>query len=213
VDKIPAVLAEAAPGFETGAIVSDVGSTKAGICRDVSRVLPERVLFIGSHPMAGREKSGPEYADSDLFNGRVCFVTPSPGMENTPALEKLLCFWRELGMRVVNASPEEHDAIASRASHLTHFVACALAGVLRGHPERWSAFAGPGLYDTTRVAGGDPEMWRAIAAENREEILAAFDEFQREFDCLRQCIAKGQLDELQTVLTRARAWRNGLSHG
>ena len=210
VNKIPAVLAEAAPGLQAGAILSDVGSTKAGVCRDARAALPAGVFFIGSHPMAGLEKSGPEYATPGLFEGRVCFVTPSPDAESTPALETLIRFWHELGMKVIHVSTEEHDAIVARVSHLPHFTASALAGVFREHPGRWSALAGPGLRDTTRVAGGDPDMWQAIASENRKEILAAFDEFQREFDRLRQCIAAGQLDELQAALAQARAWRNGL---
>jgi prephenate dehydrogenase len=210
VDQIPVVLAAAAPGLEAGALVSDVGSTKSGVCREAQRVVPERAVFIGSHPMAGSEKSGPEHASAGLFEGRTCFVTPTARQVGTAELGGLVRFWRALGMDVVETSPEEHDAIAARTSHLPHFAACVLAGVLGRHPARWSALAGPGLRDTTRVAGGDPEMWRAIAAQNREAILAAFDEFQAEFAHVRQYISEGQLDSLQVFLEQSRAWRNKL---
>ena len=210
VDKIFSVLAAAAPGLQAGVIISDVGSTKAGVCRAACAALPAEATFIGSHPMAGLEKSGPEAAVPDLFAGRICFVTPPTVAVDSPALKKLCRFWSELGMQVVNVSPEEHDAIVARTSHLPHFAACVLAAVLRGHPERWSVLAGPGLRDTTRVAGGDPDMWRAIAIENRTEILAAFDEFQREFSHLRQCIADQEVDALHATLSLARDWRSSL---
>jgi cyclohexadieny/prephenate dehydrogenase len=211
VDQIAAVLAEAAPGLAAGALVTDVGSTKVGVSRAAREAVPARAVFIGSHPMGGSEKAGPEHAAARLLAGHVCFVTPFEDEQNALAVKTLNRFWVNLGMTVIEVAPETHDAIAARTSHLPHLAACAVAGVLRRHPEQWSALGGPGLRDTTRVAAGDPEMWKAIATHNREEILNALDEYLAELAALRQAIAAGKSGELLALLAGARDWRAKLA--
>ncbi|MDR1498013.1 MAG: prephenate dehydrogenase [Puniceicoccales bacterium] len=217
VDRIVEVLAAAASGMGGGAIVSDVGSVKAGICRAAGTVVPAGAFFIGSHPMAGTEKSGLEHASAGLFEGRSCFVTPPSGAVGdgeewgggvVKAVGVLERFWRALGMRTFVVSPQEHDEIVAGVSHLPHFAAVALAGVLMRRPSQWREFGGPGLRDTTRVAGGDPGIWCAIASENRAQILDALDNYRAELDSLRAVFRDGDDKALYAMLSRAKEWRD-----
>src|SRR5262245_19610456 len=155
VDGIAAQVLAAAPGCAAGTLLTDAGSTKAAIVRGVEGRLPDGVAFVGSHPLAGSEKRGPEHADPDLFLGRLAVVTQTPRTDPA-ALERTAAFWRALGSRVRVMSPEEHDRALALTSHLPHLMAAALAGVLP--PELHELTAG-GFRDTTRVAAGEPSLW------------------------------------------------------
>lgn len=206
VDTIVPLLKEIAAKLKRGALVTDVGSTKSLICRHGRAALPKKIGFVGSHPMAGSEKTGLEYATPELFEGRACFVTPLVG---TPAKEvdKLTKFWKALGMEVATTTPEVHDEIVAHLSHLPHLLASAFCAYLGTCDPKWAHFAGPGLRDTTRIAAGDPALWRAIAMENREEILRALDGFQKELDGLRAALHNGQPFAIQHLLERGRDFR------
>jgi len=214
-DKIAPALATAAPGIAADALVTDVGSIKTAVCEAVWRDDPRRrtgdgaAPFVGSHPMAGGERSGMENASADMFAGRTCFVTPVP--ETPPAATaRVEAFWSALGMRVRRLSPEEHDAVVAATSHLVHFTAAALAGALAGKPEAWRELGGPGLRDTTRVAAGDPALWTAIARGNRIALLGALDEFHGVFDALVRALREQDYVRLGELLARARVWREAL---
>lgn len=165
---------------DSAAIVTDAGSVKASICRQVANAEGcER--FIGSHPLAGSEKGGFEHADSALFENRVCVLTPN---ESTPEStnDRVSAFWQALGMTVRHMSPEKHDRLLALASHLPHLASAAIAGQLT---EEAAAYASTGFRDTTRVASGDPGLWTAILMENRLEtakathdLIATLNEFQ-----------------------------------
>ncbi len=206
VDTIVPLLEIIGPKLKAGALVTDVGSTKSLICRHGRAALPKKVGFVGSHPMAGSEKTGLEHADPELFEGRACFVTP---LVDTPAkdVDRLTRFWKELGMEVATTSPEAHDEIVAHLSHLPHLLASAFCAYLGTRDPKWAHFAGPGLRDTTRVAAGDPALWKAIALENREEILRALDGFQKELDGLRAALHNRQPFALQHLLERGRDFR------
>jgi len=206
VDTIVPLLEIIGPKLKPGALVTDVGSTKSLICRHGRAALPKKVAFVGSHPMAGSEKTGLEFADPELFQGRACFVTP---LVDTPAkdVDKLTRFWKDLGMEVATTSPEAHDEIVAHLSHLPHLLASALCAYLSTRDPKWRHLAGPGLRDTTRVAAGDPALWKAIALENREEILRALDGFQKELDLLRAALHNRQPFALQNLLERGRDYR------
>ncbi|MDR2863803.1 MAG: prephenate dehydrogenase/arogenate dehydrogenase family protein [Puniceicoccales bacterium] len=209
VDKIGESLAAAATALAPGVLVTDVGSTKASVCREALTVLPASAVFIGSHPMAGSEKSGLEHATPALFEGRVCFITPP----RIPAPDKLAAlgqFWQALGMVTVEVAPEEHDAIVAHTSHLPHFAAAALSVALHRCPAAWRDFSGPGLRDTTRVAAGDPGLWRAVAKDNSKELLLALDSLQAELGTVRAALAAGDFDAVQTFLQCAKTWRDGM---
>lgn len=209
VDTITGMVEDLAQHFEPGALVTDVGSTKSRICRMATHAVPEGVFFIGSHPMAGSEKSGMAHASSDLFRGRACLVTP---LESAPAREsnKLVRFWRAVGMEVTTLSPEKHDEIVAHISHLPHLLASVICMQLSRQPESWQAFSGQGLRDTTRVAAGNPEIWRSIFDENKEELLRAIDGFERELGSLRSHILNGEWAQVRHLLERGKSYREGL---
>src|SRR5262249_35465902 len=157
---------ESAAGCRSGALLTDAGSTKARIVKAVEGRLPRGVSFVGSHPLVGSEKHGPEHADPDLFQNRVVVVTPTDATDEA-LLQHTSELWKSLGARVVVMSPEEHDRALALTSHLPHLSAAALAGIL---PPKWRELTATGFRDATRMAAGDPELWTAIFSENREHV-------------------------------------------
>ncbi|GHB99666.1 hypothetical protein GCM10007047_14950 [Cerasicoccus arenae] len=208
VEYIAPLLRDIAPRLAPNALVTDVGSTKSLICRD-ARSLGGDWTFVGSHPMTGSEKSGLKHASADLFPGRACFVTP---LTDTPteAVECIIRFWRELGMEVATTSPEKHDEIVAHISHLPHLLASTLCSYLATKDENWRNYGGGGLRDTTRVASGDPAMWKAIASHNKEEIIRSLDGFERELQRLRSALHNDQFFEVLNFLEHAKDYRDHL---
>ncbi len=209
VDAIVDLVRRIAPALAAGALVTDVGSTKSRICRQAARSVPSGACFIGSHPMAGSEKAGMEHATSELFRRRACLVTP---LEDTPAppIDRLVRFWRALGMEVSTVSPEQHDEIVAYISHLPHLLASALCLTLSRKPRQWQAFSGNGLRDTTRIAAGSPEIWRSIFEENREELLRALACFEQELAVLRAHLHNAEWARLRHLLELGKSYREGL---
>lgn len=171
-------LRDFAPLFAPGAFITDVGSVKARIVDEAERALPGGALFIGSHPMAGSEKSGAEHGRSDFYEGSACILTPT---ERTPAeaLDLARRFWEALGSRVLVLDPAEHDRMLAGISHLPHVLASALMQLLArgGRMDDVAAIAGGGLRDTTRIAAADPDIWRQICTENAPALLEQLDQF------------------------------------
>lgn len=209
VDTIADMARDLGPYLDKGALVTDVGSTKSRICRHAARSVPEGVCFIGSHPMAGSEKSGLANADANLFHGRACLVTP---LDDAPAqvVDSLVRFWRSLGMEVTTMSPEKHDEIVAHISHLPHLLASVLSLQLSRHRESWQAFAGQGLRDTTRVAAGNPEIWRSIFEENKEELIRALDGFERELTAFRSLLLNEEWAQVRHLLEQGKRYRERL---
>lgn len=209
VTRIAELAARIAAHLLPSALVTDVGSTKAEVCRAASDAL-RGGTFVGSHPMAGSEKSGWEHGTANLFDGRTCFVTPL--RETPPApIATVVGFWDALGAKVVTADPDEHDEIVAHISHLPQVLASTLGGLLAGKPAKWSQLAGNGLRDTTRIAAGDPTMWLDILEHNREEILRAIRAYHHELHHLESAIANRDWAEVRAKLERGRHWRTGLN--
>jgi prephenate dehydrogenase len=206
VDTIVPFLEQIGPKLRPGTFVTDVGSTKSLICRHGRDALPQEIAFVGSHPMAGSEKTGLEYADAELFQNRACFVTPLADTKGGD-VDRLIQFWQALGCAVATTTPEKHDEIVAHLSHLPHLLASAFCAYLGTCDPQWVNFAGPGLRDTTRVAAGDPALWKAIALVNREEILNALDGFQKELDQLRAALQNRQPLAIERLLERGRDYR------
>ena len=187
--QMPTLAGEIAPRLKKGAVATDVGSVKGSIVRDLQAILkPAGVEFVGSHPMAGSEKIGVSSARSDLFQNAVCVVTPTEG-NSSEALHAIETLWRGVGASILRLSPEEHDQVVSRSSHLPHVLAAALARYVldRRQEENQPKLCATGFRDTTRVASGSPEMWRDIVLANRQELRVALQEFVgelREFAAL-----------------------------
>jgi len=197
---------EIASSLPKGCIVTDVGSTKSEIVASLEAVLPAGVHFVGGHPIAGSEQRGIDAARADLFQGKVCVLTPTPRTD-PHAMRRLADFWTALGARVVTLSPVEHDATLARTSHLPHVAAAALIASLRS-PD--TAFAGTGLRDTTRVASGDVELWCDILLTNRDAVLDAMNVFTAEMEELRRAVETGDRKQLASLLAAARARRDEL---
>ncbi len=212
VGAMPSLLEQAARFLPAGAIVTDVGSVKAGVVRDLSAITGDTLHFVGSHPMAGSEQTGVHAARATLFDGSVCIVTPvqhsAPG-----AVLAIRTFWEKMGCSVRMLSPEEHDQTVALVSHLPHLVAAALVEVVSSQNSRALDFAGPGFRDTTRVAGGSPEMWTEILTVNREPLqksAEAMIEKLREFITLLGGDHPDRPSRMNDFLTQAKVHRDRL---
>lgn len=209
VEFIVPLLEQIAPALKPGCLVTDVGSTKSLICREARAIIGAEAHFVGSHPMAGSEKTGLENADPELFQGRACFVTP---VESTPqaTIDAAVRLWHELGMMVTTTSPEHHDEIVAHISHLPHFLASILSSYLASQNPDWKNYAGGGLRDTTRVAAGDPAMWKSIASHNSDEILRALDGFENELHRLKSALHNKNWFEILNLLEHGKDYRDRL---
>lgn len=208
VDQIIPLAQHIAPHLGSGAIVTDVGSVKGEISRLGHAAVAERAHFVGSHPMAGSEKTGWEHGSAELFVNRPCFVTP---LSQTPATatEAVTHFWHRLGAEVVTVNPDEHDEIVAHISHLPQVIASSLCAFLATKNPTWRNFSGGGLRDTTRIAGSDPQLWRTILEQNRDEILRALNGFEEELHGFRAALANRDYLEVIARLERGRAYRSG----
>lgn len=207
VDRIVPLIGQIAPALAAGAIVTDVGSVKAEICRAATAALAGTAArFVGSHPMAGSEKTGWAHGSADLFVRRTVFVTPRE--DTAPAAtEAVVAFWRALEAEVALVAPDAHDEIVAHISHLPQVLASTLCAALGRRDPRWRLHAGGGLRDTTRIAGSDPRLWRTILEQNRDEVLRALRAYQDELHGMERALANGDWSEVQALLERGRAYR------
>lgn len=185
VDRVAADAVAAAVAAPPRAVITDAGSTKANVVREVAASLPAgSAPFVGSHPLAGSEKKGSAYSRADLFDDRLVIVTPTAETDRE-AVSVVELFWQSLGARVVRMDPVEHDEALATTSHLPHAVAAALASVT---PIQWLTLTAGGFRDTTRIAAGDPELWAAIFEANRDAVLAATDRFSASLAAFRSAV-------------------------
>ena len=206
VGRIVEDVLRAAQSCPEGTLITDAGSTKRAIVEALDAGLPRGCRFLGSHPLAGSEKTGAIHAKADLFEGRVAVLTPT---KNTRAedFDTLESFWSSLGSVVVQMPPDEHDRALALTSHLPHLAAAALAAIL---PERYFRLTGAGALDTTRIAAGEPELWGQIFSQNREHVLAAVAQYERQLAALRTAIQQDDQATLQELLTLAKKNRDAL---
>lgn len=209
VDRVVAGVREAAGASLPGTLITDAGSVKGSICRPLETGLPGGVEFIGSHPLAGSEKQGFEHADPQLFDRRVCVVTPVES-STRQGIDRLTRFWQRVGSTVMEMSPEAHDRALAQTSHLPHVVAAALAAVV---DEANGRYAASGFRDTTRIAGGDADLWTAILLANSEPVLAALQSYDQSLGAFRQALETRDAVRLKSLLAAAKARRDGLIKG
>jgi prephenate dehydrogenase len=186
-------------------LVMDVGSTKRDVIDAGRRALREQIgSFVPAHPIAGKEVSGVEHADADLYTGKQVILTPIE-RTLTVQLQKAIDVWTALGCRVVQMSPESHDAAFAAVSHLPHLISFALMNAISGQPQGkdYLSLAGPGFRDFTRIAASDPKVWRDILLSNREELLAQSKIFQRNLQALEVMISSGNSEALEGLLEQA----------
>ncbi|MBL9189981.1 MAG: prephenate dehydrogenase/arogenate dehydrogenase family protein [Opitutaceae bacterium] len=207
VDRIVPLAQQIAKALPAGALVTDVGSVKGEISRLGAAALAPRAHFIGAHPMAGSEKTGWEHGTAELFTHRTCFLTPLP--ESDPrAVETVAAFWRALGAEVVSVAPDEHDEIVAHISHLPQVIASSLCGFLATKNPAWRNHAGGGLRDTTRIAASDPQLWRTILDQNRDEVLRALRAFEDELHAFQVALSNRDYVEIAARMERGKAYRD-----
>lgn len=207
VDQIVRLVQTISPALPPAAIVTDVGSVKGEICRLAHTALGSRAHFVGSHPMAGSEKTGWEHGSERLFEHRTCFVTPLEATDPAAAAA-VVRFWHELGADVVTIAADAHDEIVAHISHLPQVLASSLCAMLAKKNPAWRNHAGGGLRDTTRIAASDPQIWRAILEQNRDEVLRALSQFEDELHGLRTALANHDYLEVTARLERGKAYRD-----
>ncbi|MDP3804261.1 MAG: prephenate dehydrogenase [Candidatus Omnitrophota bacterium] len=206
VHKIVVIAREAIRYAKDGAIITDVGSTKAWIVNKIENMLPKNssISFVGSHPMAGSEKKSVEFARRDLLQGTPCIVTRT-GRTDGRSLKRIAGFWKALGAKVKILSPLEHDRSVSLISHLPHIVAFSLAGAVG---LKTLELAAEGYKDTTRVASSDPELWSDIFLTNRREIAKACKVFEKYYNDILNAVTKGDYKKTVKLLRLAKSKRD-----
>ena len=190
-------------------LIMDVGSTKREVIDAGRRSLREQIgCFVPTHPITGKEVSGVENADADLYAGRQVVLTPID-RTNSVQLQQAIDVWSALGCRVVKMTPETHDAAFAAVSHLPHLIAFALVNAITGQAlgKDFLSLAGPGFRDFSRIAASDPTMWRDIMISNREELLAQSQIFQRSLQALEVMISSGNAEALLEQFEQASATR------
>jgi prephenate dehydrogenase len=193
-----------------GTLITDAGSTKVDIVKQLEQAALDdsawgrEVRFVGSHPLAGNEKKGPKHADGELFSGRLVVVTPTAATRPTD-VRTIAEFWRALGATVLEMPAGEHDRALAATSHLPHLIAAGIAG---STPEEFIALTASGWQDTTRIAGGDPALWRQIMLANRDNLLEALDRFAQHLTEWRAALVAGDGAELERLLTEAKRIRD-----
>ena len=207
------VAKEISPYLTPGATISDVGSVKGSVVRDMGLHLPKNVHFVPAHPVAGTEHSGPDAGFAELFVNRWCILTPTEGTDRK-AVDKLAAFWRLLGANVEKMSAEHHDLVLAITSHLPHLIAYTIVGtademqtVTRSEVLKFSA---GGFRDFTRIAASDPTMWRDVFLANKDAVLEMLGRFNEDVSALTKAIRKGDGETLSKHFKRTRAIRKGI---
>lgn len=207
------VAKEISQHLKPGALVTDVGSTKASVIRQMKPELPDTVHFIPGHPIAGTEFSGPDAGFADLFINRWCILTPLPNT-NDEALEKLTQFWQACGAKVDQMDPEHHDLVLAITSHLPHLIAYNIVGTASDLEKVTNseviAYSASGFRDFTRLASSDPTMWRDICLNNKDAIIEMLGRFSEDLASLQRAIRWGDGEALFNLFTRTRAVRRGI---
>ena len=198
------IFAKLAPCDDAKLIMTDVGSTKASVCAQANERLPDPTRFVGAHPMAGSEQTGPGAAVADLFEGKPCVLTPG-GSAKPQAVEVVEGLWRGVGMRVLRMSPDEHDRAVAQVSHLPHAVAALLVN-LAGKGAMGVASTGFG--DTTRIAAGDPGLWVDIFESNRPAVVGSVDGIIEALQQFKQTLEAGDSAGLHKLLEEAKQARD-----
>jgi len=201
------------PALKLGAILTDVGSVKQAVIRDLQPHVPPGVHFVPGHPVAGTEHSGPEAGFAELFRGRWCILIPLPETA-AAAVADVGRMWERAGMRVITMSADHHDKVLAVTSHLPHLIAYTIVGTATDLEDSLKSevieFSASGFRDFTRIAASDPVMWRDIFLNNREAVLEILQRFNEDLTALQRAIRWGEGDKLEDLFTRTRAIRRSI---
>jgi cyclohexadieny/prephenate dehydrogenase len=207
------VAAEIGPVLKAGAVVSDVGSVKAAIIRDMGPHLPKNVHFVPAHPVAGTEHSGPDAGFAELFDNRWCILTPVNGTD-ARAIDRLSAFWQVLGSNVEIMDAEHHDLVLAITSHVPHLIAYNIVHTAEHLQQVTESevikFSAGGFRDFTRIAASDPTMWRDVFLHNKDAVLEMLGRFSEDLAVLTRAIRYGDGKTLFDLFTRTRAIRRSI---
>jgi len=199
--------------LKPGSILTDVGSVKGAVVRDVGPHVPEGVHFIPGHPIAGTEQSGPQSGFAELFENRWCILTPPPGSDPA-AVERLEALWHAIGSHVDRMSPDHHDLALAITSHLPHLIAYNIVATAADLEEITDSevikYSAGGFRDFTRIAASDPIMWRDVFLNNKEAVLEMLGRFSEDLSALQRAIRWSDGEQLLALFTRAREIRRGI---
>ena len=198
-----------APALKKGAILTDVGSVKGKLVREIEKMMPEAVHYIGGHPIAGSDRSGIDSSSAELFRNARCVITPTENSDPS-ALDKIQNLWKALGSEIVILNPEEHDRIYASVSHLPHLIAYAMVNTVAEMDRAYLDFSGKGFMDSTRIACSSEELWNDICLLNRDNIIETLAVFQKNLDMLGQYLKTGDSDSLKAEFRKARILRENI---
>jgi cyclohexadieny/prephenate dehydrogenase len=208
-----AVAAEIGPHLKKGAVISDVGSVKGAVVREMAPHIPAGIHFVPAHPVAGTEHSGPDSGFPELFINRWCILTPPEGT-SADATEHLRAFWAGLGAKVEIMTPDHHDLVLAITSHLPHLIAYTIVGTADELAQVTESevikFSAGGFRDFTRIAASDPTMWRDVFLNNKEAVLEMLGTFTEDLSKLTRAIRRGDGEALFDHFARTRAIRRGI---
>ena len=202
-----------APHLAPGAVVTDTGSTKQSVIRDLTAVLPAHVHLVPAHPMAGTEFSGPDAGFATLFQGRWCLLTPLPDSD-ARAVARVTALWQGLGAEIETMEPGHHDRVVAIVSHLPHLIAFTICGTADDladeSRQQVMRFAAAGFRDFTRIAASDPVMWRDVFLNNREALLEMLARFTEDAQAMARAVRWGDATYIEHKIDRGRAIRRSL---
>jgi cyclohexadieny/prephenate dehydrogenase len=213
VGTLASIAASIAPALQPGAILSDVGSTKQSVMRDVGPLVPEGVAFVPAHPIAGTEFSGPDAGKADLFQGRWCLLTPPAATEES-AVQKIEALWHGLGAQTARMDAPHHDRVLAIVSHLPHLLAFTICGTADDLADETKQevlqFAASGFRDFTRIAASDPVMWRDVFLNNKEALLEMLARFSEDAQAMARAVRWGDTGYIEDKINRSRKIRRSL---
>ena len=195
--------------YKKGVLVTDVGSVKGTLVREMENLMPEGISFVGGHPIAGSDRSGIDSASADLFSSAKCILTPTAKTDKE-SLSAVTNIWETFGSVVKLIGAEEHDRMYAAVSHLPHFIAYEIVNTVADIDSSYLNFSGKGFLDTTRIASSHPELWRDICILNRENLLEVIEVFQQNLKRVSQYLSAHDSEALEEDFKRARKLREGI---
>jgi prephenate dehydrogenase len=208
IEMFTGLMEKIAGSLKQGAVLIDVGSVKGSLYRDIVRLTPQGVSFVGCHPIAGGERSGIDASDEDLFEGALCIITDET---DSPALGKAEYLWKRLGSSLEYMGADEHDRVYALVSHFPHLAAFALVNTVGEGNGDALRFAGPGFMDTTRIAMSSPELWKNIALMNRDHVVELVDRYIKQLESFASCLRDNDGERLEDLMEKARALRSSIN--
>ncbi len=205
----PELVRRCASSFRKDAILTDAGSVKGRLVREIEGLIPSHVRYIGGHPIAGSDRSGIDSSNAGLFRNAVCVVTPTE-KSDTGALGVVSEIWESLGSKVITMDPETHDRIYGAVSHLPHVIAYMLMNTVCDIDASYLGYSGQGFKDTTRIASSSPEMWRDICLLNRENLIGMLSLFQKNLELFSRYLTASDSVSIEKEFDKARKLRDGI---